>query len=91
MSAIKGRLKVAVVVVGVLVVGLGIYASFQPEKAEADQSWLEESAPGHKYKWKDMSSDTISGTCSYCGHSTTIHRTRVREECWNVTNTYNNW
>ncbi len=88
MFAAKGQLKVSLLIVGVLVVGLGIYAGFQPERAEADQGWLEYSESGHKYKWKDMSSDTISGTCSYCGSSTTIHRTRVREECWNVTNTY---
>ena len=38
MFAIKGRLKVALLVVGVLVVGLGLYARFQIQEAEATHS-----------------------------------------------------
>ncbi len=96
MFATKGRLKVLLLVVSLLVVGLGMYAAFQVQEVHAhvrfhsgaDNDLFHYSKSGHKYKWKDMSSDTISGTCSYCGSSTTINRTRVREECWNVTNTY---
>ncbi len=89
MFATKGRLKVALLVVGVLVVGLGMYGAFHPKQAEAHGPWpVYHSESEHGYKWKDMSSDTISGTCSYCGSSTTIHRTRVREECWNTQETY---
>ena len=90
MLATKGRLKVALLgYCGVLVVGLGMYGAFHPKQAEADGPWpFYNSVGGHGYKWQDMSSDTISGTCSYCGSSTTIHRTRVREECWNTQETY---
>ena len=88
MFAIKGRLKVTLFVVGVLVVSLGMYSAFQLEEAEAHSSWVQYNIYDHEYKWKDMSSGTTSGTCSYCGSSATIHRTRVREECWNRTKTY---
>ncbi len=95
MFATNRQLKMALLVVGVLVAGLGMYGHFQVQKAHAhvpfsewDNDLFHYSKSGHKFKWEDMSSDTISGTCSYCGSSTTIARTRVREECWNVTNTY---
>ena len=51
----KGRLKVSLLVIGGLVVCLGMYAGFQPERAEADSGWLSYEEPGHKYKWKNMS------------------------------------
>ena len=35
MNAMKGRLKVSLLVVGVLVVGFGMYVGFQPEEVEA--------------------------------------------------------
>ena len=38
MNAIKGRLKVALLVVGVLVVGLGMYTAFQVQEVEANNS-----------------------------------------------------
>lgn len=90
MFATKGRLKVTLLVVGILVVGLGMYAAFQVQEADAHKPdpILYYDLKDHEYKWKDMSTGTTSGTCSYCGHSTTIHRTRVREECWNRTKTY---
>ena len=89
MFATKGRMKATLLVVGVLVVGLGMYGAFHPKQAEAHGGWPTfYSESGHGYKWKDMSSDTISGTCSACGSSTIIYRTRVREECWNTWETY---
>ena len=40
MAAVKGRLKVALLVVGFLVAGLGMYGAFQPHDAEAHgSSW----------------------------------------------------
>lgn len=40
MFATKGRLKLTLLVVGVLAVGLGLYGVFHPKEAEADHSSL---------------------------------------------------
>ncbi|MYE89329.1 hypothetical protein F4X33_10075 [Candidatus Poribacteria bacterium] len=72
MFIIKGRLKVALLVVGVLVVGLGMYAGFQVQEAEA-HSWLCRLRK-HKTKtseesiaWeKTTESNTFYTNCSNC-------------------------
>ena len=89
MFAIKGRLKVALLVIGVLAVVFGMYGAFHPKQAAAHGGWPTfHSKSGHGYKWKAMSQRSISGTCDLCGRSATIYFTRMREECWNTKETY---
>ena len=94
MFANKGRLKVALLFVGVLVAVLGMYASVQVQETYAHNPggilghMLHRSDTSHSYKWIDGMTRTMSGTCSFCGSSTTIHQTHVREECWEIKDTY---
>ena len=89
MFATKGWLKATLFVVAILVVSLGTYLAFQVQEADAHHpSLLMYDEKGHKYKWKDGMTRTMSGTCEYCGSSTIIHQTHVREEYWETIETY---
>ena len=78
----KGQLKVALRVVGVLVVGLGMYGAFQPEVVEAHRyTWTEIFMGGspsnhHREKTETWTETTTVATytwkvkCSVCGKDT---------------------
>ena len=69
MFAIKGRLKVALLVGLVSLIGLGVYGAFQTHDADA-------MGGSHRYDWTTsreydtiVGIRTVWGTCPYCGGS----------------------
>ncbi len=66
MFATKGQLKVSLLVVGILVVGLGMYAALQHEEAEAIHSSISCLAKEHDIL--PSSSTTVTGS-SYTGQT----------------------
>ena len=85
MFAIKGRLKVAVVVVGVLaVVSLGMYEAFRPQQAEANCSTT--GRVHDYYDWDTGSTETTLSSwtetknCSRCsGYPASTHTVKEVE------------
>ena len=78
MFATKGRLEVALLVVGVLIFGLGLYAAFRVQEVEADYNspscTLKQHKVGGLYSIQVLTPtsdyETFEGNCSSCGWST---------------------
>ena len=88
MNAVTGRLKATLLVIGVLVVGLGLYAVFQVDEVEAHSPFTCTIMPHAADFWNPYHSTTttnlrqrsITGTCSVCGGSATLTSWRQRIE-----------
>ena len=82
MFVTKGRLKVSLLVVGVLVAGLGMYAAFQPKPAEADCNTIGRIHAEPFYddtydygEWTGEERETSPINCSKCqGYPKSIHK-----------------
>ena len=91
MFATKGRLKISLLVVGVLVVGFGIFLAIQTKESEAHPwscAWMlhKESTPSIFTEYTPVSGRTrsVEGYCDYCGGNAyyteqlhNVYRTRM--------------
>ena len=84
MFATKGRLKVSLLVVGVLIVGLGMYGAFQPKQAQAHCSTT--GLVHDYYDWKIGRTQTTldswneTTNCSRCpGYPASKHKKKEVE------------
>ena len=66
MNAVKGRLKVTLLVIGVLVVGLGMYVSFHVDEAYGGGGWQHDTEITYDEKKYSSSSSTKKVTCTMC-------------------------
>ena len=91
MFATKGRLKVALMVVGFLVVGFGMYGAVQVREAKAHSPYYcgwyhglqhrpDSNNPYKSSSITQLSQRTITGTCSVCGGSAKLTSWRERYE-----------
>ena len=89
MFAIERLLKAMLLVVGVLAVGLGLYAAFQIQEADAHNPFIctildasqHKPYPGNPYHsttTTNLSQRSISGTCGVCRGSATLTSWRQR-------------
>ena len=85
MFAIKGRLKVVLLVVGFLAAGLGMYEAFRPQQAEAHCSTV--GRVHDDYDWKTGTTKTATGNretvemnCSRCQKYPAKDHTRIEVE-----------
>lgn len=86
MFATKGRLKVPLLVVGVLIVGLGIYAAFQVKDAAASAAGCNANAASSHRDTEKVRSEsysfvretTIPATCPFCGSSGVRYRIQFK-------------